>query len=107
MAPPFPCINPRLRGDSLFADGFLQFLRRAESDLLLRGDLDGFAGRRVAALARSALRDLQNAEAGDADAVALLEVLGQHRDQVVHDLVHLLLRHLVLLGEVGSRYASE
>ena len=44
-------------------DGFLEFLGGAEGDFLAGLDLDGLAGSRVAAHARGALADLQDAEA--------------------------------------------
>ena len=49
----------------------------------------------------SALANLEDAEARHADAVALLQILDEVRDQIFRDLVHLLLRHLVLLGEIS------
>src|SRR5436853_2454745 len=65
------CGQPESSG----SDGFLEFLRGAERDLLARLDLDRLAGRGVAAHAGGALANLKDAEATDADAVALLEVL--------------------------------
>ena len=60
-------------------DRFLELLGRAERNLLARLDLDGFAGRRVAAHARGALAHLQHAEAHQPDLV--LEDLGGVRAQ--------------------------
>src|SRR5215470_11488471 len=48
----------------------------AEGDLLAGLDLDGLAGRGIAAHASGALAHHKNAEPADADAVALLEMLG-------------------------------
>src|SRR6202007_1316207 len=81
-------------------DGFLEFLGGAEGDLLARLDLDGFAGRRVAAHARSALADLQNAQAREADTIALLEMVGHHVNHAVEQGLGLLLGNLMLLGEL-------
>src|SRR5581483_1552746 len=58
------------------SDRFLQLLGGAEGDLLRRLDLDRLAGGGVAAHARGALADLEDAEPNDADALALLQVLG-------------------------------
>jgi hypothetical protein len=57
---------------SRWLDGFFQVLRRAEGDLLAGLDLDGLASRRVAAHAGGTLADLQDTQAGDADALAFL-----------------------------------
>src|ERR1051325_6936353 len=83
------------------SDGFVEFLRGAERHLLARLDLDRLAGRGVAAHARSALANLQDAEPADADAVALLEILHNELDHVAEDRFGLLLRELVSLGNVG------
>ena len=64
-------------------DGFLEILGDAEGDLLRRLDLDGLAGRRVAAHACRTIAHLKDAEARDADLVALLEVLHDQTDEVV------------------------
>src|ERR1700690_4299634 len=83
-------VRPKAASDRLF-----QVLRGAEGDLLARLDLDGFAGGRVAAHARGALAHLKDAEAADADALALLQML----DDVVYEIgehhLRLLLRHLM------------
>src|SRR6185312_4067304 len=81
------------------SDGFLQFLGRAEGNFLAGLDVDGFARGGVAAHARGALAHLQDAEADDADAFALLEVLGDAADQVVENGFRLLLRQLLLIGD--------
>src|SRR6266849_1085226 len=81
---------------------FLELLGGAEGDFLARLDLDRLAGRRVAAHAGGALAHLQNAEAADADAVALLEVLGHQADKVAEDRLGLLFRHLMGFREIGG-----
>src|SRR5687767_3443306 len=55
-------------------DRFLEVLGDPEGDLLGRLDLDRLAGRRVAAHARRTVAHLKDAEARDADLVALLEM---------------------------------
>src|SRR5437868_4420864 len=57
------------------SDCFLEFLGRAEGDFLAGFNLDRLAGGRIAAHTRGALTHHQNAEAADADAVALLQML--------------------------------
>src|SRR5580693_3685497 len=76
---------------------FLELLGGAEGDLLAGLDLDGFAGGRIAAHARGALADLQDAEPADADALALLEVLDDIADQAAKDGFSLLFRQFVIL----------
>src|SRR5581483_1468095 len=71
----------------------------AEGDLLRRLDLDRLAGGGVAAHARGALADLEDAEPNDADALALLQVLGDQRDGVVQDGLGLLLGDLLIFGD--------
>src|SRR5258708_5861450 len=88
------------QSDNKALDGFLQFLRGAERDLLAGLDLDRLAGRRVTAHARGALAHLQDTEAADADAVALLEVLDDEVDHVVEDQLSGLLGELMLFGKV-------
>jgi hypothetical protein len=56
----------------LFPDCLFQILRGAEGDLLLCRDLDGLTGCWIAAFACGVLTDLEAAEAGDPNAVALL-----------------------------------
>src|SRR5262245_3664649 len=83
--------------------GFLEVLRRPESNLLAGLDFDGFARRRVATHPCRALADLQDAEARDADARALLQMLadiGHHLGQ--HD-VRLRLRKAMRLGQRSSQ----
>src|SRR5437879_1398310 len=91
--------SPAIGTASEALDGFLQFLGGAERDLLARLDLDRLAGRRVAAHARGALAHLQDAEAANADAVALLAVLDDEVDHVVEEQVGGILDELMCLGE--------
>src|SRR5712691_2531278 len=90
----------RLPGLSLKgrSDRFLQFLGGAEGDLLAGLDLNGLAGRRVAAHAGGALSHLQDAEAADANSVALLQVLGDEVNEAAEHRLGLLLRKLMILG---------
>src|ERR1700755_2797629 len=81
------------------SDGFLQLLGGAEGDLLAGLDVDRFAGGGIAAHAGGALADLEDAEADNADALALLEWLGDAGDQVAQDRFGLLLRQLMLLRQ--------
>src|SRR3981189_1028697 len=81
------------------SDGFLEFLGRAEGDLLAGLDVDRFAGGGVAAHAGGALAHLEDAEADDADALALLQVLGDPADQVVENLLSLLLGQFLVFGD--------
>src|SRR5262245_29224572 len=60
--------------------GGLQVLGGAERHLLAGLDLDGLAGGGVAAHARGTLAHLQDAQAVELDALALLQVLGDDRD---------------------------
>src|SRR6185503_6330716 len=80
--------------------GFFQFFRGAEGDLLARLDLDRFAGRGIAAHACRALAHLQDAEAADTDAVALLQVLDDEIDHAAEDRLGLLLGKLMAFGDV-------
>src|ERR1700680_1383603 len=83
----------------VLSDGFLEFLGRAEGDLLAGLDVDRFAGGGVAAHAGGALAYLQDAEADDADALALLQMLGDPGDQIVHNLLSLLLGQFLVFGD--------
>src|SRR5207249_9345712 len=49
-----------------------------------------------------ALADLEDAEADQADAVALLEVLDDQADDVVEDAFGILLRHFAAVGQLGG-----
>src|SRR5579864_6787981 len=81
------------------SDRLLQLFRRAERDLLARLDLDRLTRRRIAAHASGAPANLEDTKTVEADAHALLQLLGDHARQVFHQLVGGLLRHLVLVGE--------
>src|SRR5205085_6022116 len=81
-------------------DGFLQFLRRTEGDFLARLDLDRLAGCRVAAHAGGALAHLQDAEASDANPVALLQVLHDDIHHAAEDGLSLFLGEFVPFGDV-------
>src|SRR5882724_6900121 len=89
-------------GEARKLDGFLEFLGGAERHLLAGLDLDRLAGGRVAAHAGGALADLEDAEADQADAVALLEVLDDQADDVVEDAFGILLRHFAAVGQLGG-----
>src|SRR5205085_5863333 len=82
------------------SDGFLQLLRGAEGDLLARLDLDRLAGGGVAAHAGGALAHLQDAEAADADAIALLQMLHDDIDHAAEDRLGLFLGEFVPFGDV-------
>src|ERR1700730_4156882 len=82
----------------LLSDGFLQLLGCAEGNLLAGLDVDRFAGGRVAAHAGGALAHLEDAETDNADALALLQVLGDAADQIVENLLRLLLGQFLLIG---------
>src|SRR6266851_8685572 len=80
-----PRRNDAKNRKDVLSDGFLQLLGRAEGYLLAGLDVDRFAGGGVAAHAGGALAYLQDAETDDADALALLEVLGNPADHVVQN----------------------
>src|SRR5258708_20227285 len=80
------------------SDGFLQLLGCAEGNLLAGLDVDRLAGSGVAAHAGGALAHLQDAETDDADALALLQVLGDPADQIVQDSFTPLLVQFLLVG---------
>src|SRR4029077_5431959 len=82
-------------------DGFLEILGDAEGGLLRRLDLDRRAGGRVAAHARRTIADLKDAEARDADLIALLEMLHDQADEIVEAAGRVLLGHAGLLGQFG------
>src|SRR3954470_2884684 len=92
-----PSVVKLRRGAS---DRLFEFLGGAERDLLAGLDLDRFAGRRIAPHAGCTLAYHQDAEAANADAVALLEVLGHQADQVAEDRLGLLFRHLMGFREI-------
>ena len=97
-ARPGVCISER----SVDVDSFLELLGGAEGNLLARLDLDRLAGRGIAAHARGALADHEDAEPVEADAVALLEVLGEEADQIAEKGLGLLLRHFMVAGQSGG-----
>src|SRR5260370_41360726 len=76
-------VPPDLSPSKTELDCFLEILGDAEGDLLRRLDLDRLAGGRVAAHARWTITYLKDAEARDADLVALLEVLQDQTDEVL------------------------
>ena len=61
--------------------------------------MDRFAGGGIAAHAGGALAHLQDAEADDANALALLQMLGDADDQIVQDGLSLLLGQFLLIGD--------
>jgi len=65
---------PHTRGKGRGSDRFLEILGSAERDLLTGLDLDCLAGRRVASHAGGAMPDLQDAQAHQAQAVALFAI---------------------------------
>src|SRR5664279_1878053 len=99
FAPSLSFLSPE--GPVLSLDRLFQFLRGAEGDLFARLDLDRFAGGRVAAHARGALAHLKDAEAADADALALLQMLDDVADEIAEYGFRLLLRHLMGFRERG------
>src|SRR5262249_21361609 len=81
------------------SDRLLQLLGGAERDLLARLDLDRLTGRGIAAHASGAAAHLQDTKAVQANAHALLQLLGDHACQIFEHFVGGLLRELVLVGE--------
>jgi len=61
--------------------------------------VDGFAGGGIAAHAGGALAHLEDAETDNADALALLQVLGDPADQIVQNGLGALLRQFVLFRQ--------
>src|SRR5258705_2171923 len=78
-------------GKGVLSDGFLELLGGAEGNLLAGLDVDRLAGGGVAAHAGSALAHLQDAKTDDANALALLQMLGDPSDHVVENRLSLLL----------------
>src|SRR5579872_968958 len=78
---------------------FLEFLGGAEGDLLARLDLDLLAGGGIAPDAGRALTDLEDAEANEADALTLLQMLGDPGHQVGQDGFRLLFGQFLILGD--------
>src|SRR5262249_20659314 len=87
------------RTSSEVSDRFLQLLGGAEGNLLARLDLDRFAGRGIAAHARRTLANLKHTEADEANAITLLQMLGDEVDEITEDGFGLLLRHFMVLGQ--------
>jgi hypothetical protein len=77
----------------------LQFLGRSERDLFARFDLDDFAGCRIATHARCSFPDLQDAEARNADALALFEMLGDEAYEIAKEALACAFGQLMLLGQ--------
>src|SRR5579862_7913037 len=84
-------------------NGFFEFLRCPESDLLARLDLNRLAGGRIAAHARGTAPHLQNAQPADADALALFQVLDDLTHQAAQDGFRLFLRQLVVFRETRRK----
>src|SRR6476660_5461257 len=78
-------------GKGVVSDGFLELLGCTEGNLLTGFDVDRLAGGGVAAHTGSALAHLQDAKTDDANALALLQMLGDPRDHVVENRLSLLL----------------
>src|ERR1700682_731812 len=81
------------------SDGFLELLGGAEGNLLAGLDVDRFAGGGVAAHAGGALAHLEDAKTDDADALALLQVLGDAADQIVQNAFSLFLGQFLVFGD--------
>src|SRR4051794_8285257 len=84
-------------------DGFLELLGSAEGNLLAGLDLDLLAGGGVAAHAGSALADLEDTEADDANPLALLQVLGDSGHEVAENRFSGLLRQFVIFSDGGCK----
>src|SRR5215468_20309 len=94
-----PCHAPPATG---WLDRFLELFRGAERDFLTRLDLNRFAGGRIAPHAGGALANLKDAEATDANAVTLLQVLDHEADEVAENRFRFLLRHFMAAGQGGG-----
>ena len=81
---------------------FLQFLGRPERDLLAGLDLDGLTGRRVPSHPGRPLPHLEDAEAGQTDFVALLQMAGGQRHQIAQHGLSLLLCDVMAVGQRGG-----
>src|SRR5690606_11039321 len=103
--------NPSVIERSVFdpafwSDGLLELFGGPERDLFGGFDLNFLAGGRITPLAGGAFADLENAEADNADAITLLEMLGDARDHVAQDRLGGLLRQFMVLGQ-GRREMLE
>ena len=87
----------RLRLHRLF-----QFPGGPERDLLAGLDLDGLAGRRIPSHPGRPLPHLEDAETGQTDFVALLQMAGGQRHQIAEHGLSLLLRDLMAVGQRGG-----
>src|SRR5215467_9239046 len=87
------------------SDRRLQLLGNAEGDFLRGLDLDRLAGLGIDSHAGLALTHLEDAQGGQTDAVALLEVLADGGDERFGELVRGLLRHAVLIGQASGELA--
>ena len=83
--------------DAAGSDCHLEFLGGAEGYLFAGFNLDWLAGCWIAAYAGGTMAHLQNSESGDLYLLALLQVLGDHADKVIHHLQALLLGELMLV----------
>ena len=79
-----------------------QFPGRPERNLFARLDLDGLSGRRVPSHPCCTLPHLEDAEAGQTDFVAPLQMTGGQRHQIAKHGLRLLLRDLVAVGQRGG-----
>src|ERR1700735_1200910 len=93
--------------DSEQSDGFFEFLGSAEGHFFASLDLNRLAGCGITSHARGALAHLKDAEAANADALALLQMLDDIADKAAEDRFSLLLRKLVVLREArGEMFQS-
>src|SRR3984957_5576136 len=91
------------RGGTQTLHSLFQFLRRPEGDLLAGLDLDRLTGRRVPTHSCRALPHLEDAQTGQTDFVALLEVLRGERHQVAQHGLSLLLREVMAVCQLGGQ----
>ena len=82
---------------------FLQFLGRLECDLLAGLDLDGLTCRGVPTHPSGPLPHLEDAETGQTDFVAPLQMTGGQRHQIAQRGLSLLLCEVVAVGQRGGR----
>ena len=83
-------------------NGLFQFPGGPERDLLARLDLDGLAGRRIPSHPGRPLPHLEDAETGQTDFVAPLQMAGGQRHQIAQHGLSLLLCDLVAVGQRGG-----